>query len=33
MDLAAPVATRIAEELAQGLRLSLGAIGVPKGRA
>ncbi len=33
VDLAAPVATRIAEELAQGLRLSLGAIGVPKGRA
>ena len=29
---AAPVARRIAAELAEGLRLSLGAIGIPRGR-
>ena len=29
---AAPVALRIAAELAEGLRLSLGAIGIPRGR-
>lgn len=33
VDRAVPVALRIAGELAEGLRLSLGAIGLPKGRA
>lgn len=33
VDCAVPVALRIAGELAEGLRLSLGAIGLPKGRA
>jgi len=32
IDAAAPVALRIAAELADGLRLSLGAIGIPRGR-
>jgi hypothetical protein len=30
---AAPVALRIAAELSDGLRLSLGAIGIPRGRS
>jgi NAD(P)-dependent dehydrogenase (short-subunit alcohol dehydrogenase family) len=33
VQVAAPVALRIAPELAEGVRLSLGAIRVPRGRA